>query len=190
MASGTRNNTELERDLTSELHDELGVKCRKWIPLSWKGKSDSLITPEYTQSLNQLNEQRLQTLVDHETREKPSPEISNLEALLIEVLHCVKQSPPARSTVLSGAGLEWIETSARQEIKVGDKGVIRMAPDVSLPYEVEFFAEITEITTEARGRKVSATFKERSELVLDLYEQLVFIYYRRSQRSERSGNES
>lgn len=166
-------------------HESFGVTCRKWIPLAWRSKPDSARTPERRAWLNQVNEKRLQTLVERETRERPSAEIANLEALLIEVLHCVKQSPPARSVVLSGHGVEWIETSSRNRCKVGDTGTVRMGLDADLPYEVEFSADIVAVEDDARGDRVTAQFVGQSERVMDLYEQLVFIYYRRGQREER-----
>lgn len=168
---------------THRPHDEFGIKCRKWMPLAWRAKRESAITPEYTRFLNERNQNRLQTLVDRETREKPSAEIGGMEALIIEVLHCVKQLPPSRSAVLDGRGLAWVEPPGRIEAKAGDRGVVWMALNAEIPYEVEFLAEITEVGDEPRGDRISVKFIEQSDRVRDLYEQLVFMAYRRGQRS-------
>ncbi|MGN8158741.1 hypothetical protein ACS8Y6_05835 [Salinisphaera sp. RV14] len=175
--------------IASSHHDEFGIKCRKWIPLAWRPRREAAITPEYKSALNESNAARLQTLVDRETRERPSAEIGGIESLLIEVLHCVKQLPPSRSVVLDGRGLEWIEPPGKSEASTGDQGVIRMALNAEIPYEVEFLAEITAITDDARGNRIAARFIEQSDRVRDLYEQLVFMAYRRSQRTAASPEE-
>lgn len=169
--------------IASSHHDEFGIKCRKWMPLAWRPRREDAITAEYKSALNESNAARLQTLVDRETREKPSAEIGGIESLLIEVLNCVKQLPPSRSAMLDGRGLEWIEPPGKTEARTGDQGVIRMALNAEIPYEIEFLAEITAVTDDARGNRIAAKFIAQSDRVRDLYEQLVFMAYRRSQRS-------
>lgn len=163
--------------------DEFDIKCRKWMPLGWRPRRDDAITPEYTRYLNETNHGRLQTLVERETRERPSSEIAGMESLIIEVLHCVKQLPPARSVVLNGRGLEWIEPPGRNDPGIGDKGAVQMALNAEIPYEIEFLAEVMDITEESRGNRISIQYIEQSEQVRDLYEKLVFMAYRRSQRA-------
>lgn len=165
-------------------NDEFGIQCSKWMPLAWRPRRDDAITSEYTRYLNETNHVRLQTLVERETRERPSAEIAGMESLIIEVLHCVKQLPPARSVVLNGLGLAWIEPPSQNDPAIGDKGAIRMALNAEIPYEVEFLAEVTGITEESRGNRISVQYIEQSEQVQDLYEKLVFMAYRRSQRAK------
>lgn len=155
------------------------------MPLAWRGRPESARTEERIAWLNQVNEKRLRMLLERETREKPSNEIAGLEALLIEVLHCVKQPPVSRSVLLSAHSVEWVETSARPKINSGDFGLVRMCLDPELPYEVEFFAEIKSVESETTGWRVLADLALRSEHVVDLYQQLVFIYYRRARREHK-----
>lgn len=169
----------------SERGDEFGVSCRRWMPLGWRSQARSACIPERVAWLNQVNEKRLRMLLDRETRERPSADMASIEALLIEVLHNVKQSPPSRSVLLSAHNIEWTETSARFSAKPGDYGVVRLCLDPELPYEVEFFADVRTVQKSERGLEVEASLESRSDSVVDLYEQLVFIYYRRAQRDQK-----
>lgn len=165
--------------------DEFGVSARRWIPLAWRSQPPSARSPERVAWQNQTNEKHLRMLLERETRERPSPEIASLEALIIEVLHCVKHSPTSRSVVLSADSVEWVDTSGRSEIAQGDTGNVRMCLDPELPYEVEFFANVMGVDSQPSGRRVEADLVLRSDAVIDLYEQLVFIYHRRAQRDQR-----
>jgi hypothetical protein len=169
-----------------ESADGFGVSCRRWMPFAWRAQSEAARTPERAAWLNQVNEKRLHTLLERETRERPSADIASLEGLLIEVLHCVKQAPASRTVLLAAHGVEWVETAARVRVAAGDQGSVTMCLDPELPYEVEFFADIRTIEQDARGRRIRADFVLRSEQAIDLYERLVFIYYRRAQRDNKS----
>ena len=172
-------------------HGDFGVTSRRWIPFSWRARKTSARTPERVSAMNQVNEKRLKTLLEHETRDNPSPEIATLEALVIEVLHTVKQPPTARSVVLSANDVEWIDTATQTRVSQGDFGIIQLCLNPELPYEVEFFAEVTAIEKRDSGWHISAELMLRSEYVVDLYQQLVFIYYRRERREQKleSGEE-
>jgi len=155
------------------------------MPLAWRSQPESARSPERVAWQNQVNEKHLRMLLERETRERPSPEIASLEALIIEVLHCVKHSPTSRSVVLSAHTLEWIDTSSRSQVTRGDTGLVRMCMDPELPYEVEFFADVTEVESGSRGWRIQGELVLRSDAVIDLYEQLVFIYHRRAQRDQK-----
>lgn len=175
--------------MSNEARGELKVQCRRWMPLVWR-PADRNAPDAQAASRRQLNEKRLQVLVERETRERPSSEIMSLEALVVEILHCVKQSPPSQSALLAADHVQWIDTRSRSTIQPGDRGTVRMSLDVELPYEVDFAAEITDIEDDARGRSVTAHFTGRSQREVDLYEQLVFIYYRRALRDDRMASDS
>lgn len=164
---------------------EFGVSARRWMPLAWRPREDHTPAPERVAALNQTNEKRLKTILGFETRETPSAQLATLEALVVEVLRSVKQPPTSHSVVLSSHNIQWIQPGAHApRISAGDFGLVRLYLSIELPYEVEFFAEVFEVNEEAQGWRVTAELKLRSEPVVDLYQQLIFIYYRRARRDK------
>lgn len=171
----------------AEGNDDFRVSCKGWMPLSWCRQEQLSITPDRAAWLNQVNEKRLRTILDRESRSTSSPDIATLEALVIEVLHTVKQVPPARSVVLSAHQIQWTEPLESDLVaNRGEEGLVRVYLDPELPFEVEFFSEVREVTRTDQGNRVQVALTYRSEDVLEIYEQLVFIYYRRAQRNNKA----
>lgn len=177
----------------SQQKGDFGVTCRRWIPFSWRARDESASQPERLSALNQANDKRLKKLLEYETRDNPSPEFASLESLILELVHEQHHFPVSHSVILSAHSLQWIDTSAQTRIKEGDVGLATLYLNPELPYKVEFLAEIQSVTKEddPPGWRIKANLAMRSEPVVDLYEQLIFIYYRRERREKKlaSGEE-
>lgn len=166
--------------------DDFGLSCTRWMPLAWRAQDKDSITDVRAAWLNQANEKRLRTLLERESRSNTSPEIAGLEALIIEVLHNVKKVPDSRSVLLSAHQMKWVEPpSSKLKVVVGECGIVRFCLDPELPYEVEFFCDVREVSGGDNGQQITVSLSMRSDLVIELYEQLVFIYYRRAQRDSK-----
>lgn len=170
---------------THQSENEFGVSTRRWMPLAWRARRNNTPGPEHVSALNQANEHRLKTILDFETRDQPSTDTATLEALIIEVLHSVKQLPSSHSVLLTSHNIEWADTSAQARFSVGDFGIVSLCLNPQFPYEVQFFAEVSDVQKDTQGWHIKAALKSRSEHVVDLYQQLVFIYYRRERREQR-----
>lgn len=162
-----------------------GISCNRWIAFSWREQLQMVRSPERIAMVNDIAAKRLHTLIERETRERPQGELAYLETLMIEVLLCVKPTPAARSIRLEARGVEWIEESAKADVHPRAQGVFRMYPDPELPIEVDFLAEIEDVLPVGGHRRVRVQFADLSDPVFDLYQQLLFIYHRRAQRTAR-----
>lgn len=159
-----------------------GVTVSCWIPLLWRPLQTAARTPERVAAVNRANERHLKTLHEHEVRDPITPELAALEALTIDVLRCVKQVPPACTVVLGGDHIEWIGERPASAIRVGDGGLLQLFLDPEFPQEVEFVADVESAGSDDDGLHVSVRLAGCSERVLELYRELVFIYYRRARR--------
>lgn len=159
-----------------------GVSVACWIPLLWRPLPASAHSPERLAAVNRSNERHLKTLHDHEVRDPIPAELANLEALTIDVLRCVKQVPPARAVVLGGDRIEWTADNRKSSIRVGDSGLLQLFLEPELPQEVEFMADVDAVTGTPHGARIAVRLAGCSEHVLELYRELVFIYYRRARR--------
>lgn len=162
-----------------------GIKCSRWIAFSWHEQAHVARTPERIAMVGDIAAKRLHTLIERETRERPQGELAYLETLITEVLLCVKPTPAARSIRLEARSVEWVEESAKADVHPGAQGVFRMYLDPELPIEVELLAEIDEVVPNGRYRRVRVRFVDLSDAASDLYQQLLFIYHRRAQRTAR-----
>lgn len=162
-----------------------GISCDRWIAFSWRKLVNKVLSPERVAMVNDVAAKRLHTLIERETRERPQGELAYLETLMTEVLLCVKPTPTARSIRLETNGVEWVEESAKADVHPRAQGLLRIYLDPELPIEVELFAEIEDVVPKSPHRCVRARFICLSDPVSDLYQQLLFIYHRRAQRTAR-----
>lgn len=162
---------------------EFHVSSRRWIPCLWRRETVESRTPERIAATDRSNLKRLRMLLEHETREAVPPELSTLEALAVETLRCVKPIPPSRTVVLCSDGVEWTEATGTPAPASGDTGRVQLFLNPDLPYEVEFFAEVRSVVGAGDRSRVLVHLLGCSPQVLELYQQLVFIYHRTERRA-------
>lgn len=162
------------------------VTACRWMPLSWCSEAQGARIAQRISSANQANLKRLRTLLEYETREAVSPELSALEALTTEVLRCVKQIPPACTVTLSASGATWVQDRHQEVPDVGTEGRLRLFLNSEMPYEVEFFADVRQVERLPEGNRVTVTFAGCSAAVAEVYQQLVFIYCRAERLATRT----
>lgn len=158
------------------------ICCNRWIAFTWREQVGMNRSPERLAMVNEIAVERLRTLVERENRDRPQGEMAYLETLITEVLLHVKPTGTPRSLYMDLNGVEWTEESAKTDLHAGATGVIRMYLDPELPIEIEFLAEIESVQPEGSHRRVRVRFIGLSDPVSDLYQQLLFIYHRRSHR--------
>lgn len=157
------------------------------MPLLWLPETPGARTAERVSAANQAGLKRLRTLLEYETREALSPELSGIESLTIEVLRCVKQIPPACTVTLGPSGAAWTQDKNRPPPDPGAEGRLRLFLNPEMPYEVEFFCSVGRVERLPDGNRVTAAFVGCSPAVADAYQQLVFIYSRAERLATRAG---
>lgn len=163
------------------------VTACRWMPLSWYPEARGARISQRVSAGNQANLKRLRTLLEYETREAVSPELTALEALTTEVLRCVKQIPPACTVTLAASGATWVQDGRQATPNPGTEGRLRLFLNPEMPYEVEFFADVRKVERLPEGNRITAVFAGCSAAVAEIYQQLVFIYCRAERLATRTG---
>jgi len=163
--------------------DDFGVECRRWLPVSWKPVPKGL-SPEELTRLNESNERVLSWLHGAVTNRGNSSDpvifrLDIIEHMISRIWAEMARPPSPRSAVLGANRISWIEPLSGEDPAAGGPGVISMQLEDYPPESVRFYATLERVERTTRGRRLTFRLEGLSQEVRELYEQMIFQYYRR-----------
>lgn len=163
--------------------DDFGVECQRWLPVSWKPGREPL-SPEELARLNEANERVLSWLHGAVTNRGNASDpvifrLDIIEHMISRIWAEMARAPAPRSATLGAERVCWLEPLAGADPAEGDKGVISLQLEDYPPEPVRFYATLEKVERSGPRRRLCFRLHGLSQEVRDLYEQMVFQYYRR-----------